>query len=165
MTILDIITYPDPRLKQVAEPITTFDSALHAFLDDMKDTMYHAEGVGLAATQVAVMTRVVVIDVSNERDRPLELINPEIISSHGKIPSKEGCLSIPDFRETIVRAEKIKVRAHDRFGAPFEFEAEELLSFCVQHEIDHLNGVLFVDRLSNIKKGLFLKWLNKLNQE
>ena len=165
MTILDIITYPDPRLKQVAAPVTTFDKPLHTFLDDMKETMYNADGVGLAATQVAVMQRVAVIDVSGEGNSPIELINPEIISKTGKVSSKEGCLSIPEFRDTIQRAEKITVRALDRFGHPFEFEGEELLSFCVQHEIDHLDGILFVDHLSILKKKLFLKWASKQNQE
>ena len=165
MALLDIITYPDPRLKQVAAPVTSFDSKLHTFLDNMKETMYHAEGVGLAATQVATMMRVAVIDTSDERDQPMELINPEILFRKGKVDSKEGCLSIPDFRETIVRSAHVRVRALDRFGQPFEFEAEELLAYCVQHEIDHLDGILFVDHLSNLKKQLFQKWLIKQEQE
>jgi peptide deformylase len=161
MAILPIITYPDPRLKEKAAEVTDFDSSLHSFLDDMIQTMYHADGIGLAATQVAVMKRVAVIDVSEERNSPIELINPIITARSGKVTSKEGCLSIPDFRETITRAESVSVSAVDRHGKPFSFDATELLSFCVQHEIDHLDGVLFVDHLSNLKKQLFLRWAKK----
>lgn len=161
MSSLEIITYPDPRLKQAAEKVTKFDSELHKFLDQMKQSMYEAEGIGLAATQVGVMQRIAVIDVSTDGTGYMELINPEIIESSGKVPSKEGCLSIPDFRETIQRKAKVKVRAQDRNGAFFEFEAEDILSFCSQHEIDHLNGILFVDYLSGLKKQLFLRWLKK----
>ena len=161
MALLDIITYPDPRLKEVAQPVTEFNQKLHIFLDDMLETMYHAEGVGLAATQVARMIRVAVIDVSESRNEPLELINPEIIAKKGKVDSKEGCLSIPDFRDTITRAAEVSVKAFDRHGKPIEFEASELFSFCVQHELDHLNGVLFVDHLSQLKKRFFQKWCLK----
>jgi peptide deformylase len=165
MALLDILIYPDPRLKQVAQPVTSFDATLHRFLDDLKETMYYADGVGLAATQVGTMTRVAVIDTSDERNQPIELINPRIVARQGKIDSREGCLSIPDFRETITRSARVHVHALDRFGKPFEFEAEELLAYCVQHELDHLDGILFVDHLSNLKKQIFLKWLQKQEQK
>jgi peptide deformylase len=165
MALLDILIYPHPLLKEVALPVTVFDKALHSFLDDLKETMYYADGVGLAATQVGKMIRVAVIDTSDERNQPIELINPKIVIRQGKIDSREGCLSIPDFRETITRSSKVHVHAVDRFGKPFEFEAEELLSYCVQHEIDHLDGILFVDHLSNLKKRLFVKWLSKQEQK
>lgn len=161
MAILDIITYPDPRLKIKADAVVSFDRELHSFLENMKETMYDAEGIGLAATQVATMKQIAVIDVSEERNQPIELINPQIIESVGKSTSKEGCLSIPDFRETISRKTKVKVKAQNRFGEFFEFEASDLFAFCVQHELDHLNGILFVDHLSVLKKKLFLKWSSK----
>jgi peptide deformylase len=161
MTILNIITYPDARLKEKAQEVVNFDKNLHKLLDDMKETMYHADGIGLAATQVAVMQRVAVIDVSEERNSPIELVNPKITVKEGKVSSKEGCLSIPDFRESITRATKVTVVAFDRNGKEFSFEAQELLSFCVQHELDHLDGILFVDHLSGLKKNLFLKWAQK----
>lgn len=161
MGSLEILKYPDPRLKETAKPVTKFDDALHKLLDQMKQTMYEADGIGLAATQVGIMQRIAVIDVSTDGTGYLELVNPEIIESSGKAPSKEGCLSIPEFRETISRKKTVRVRAQDRSGAPFEFTGEEILSFCAQHEIDHLNGILFIDHLSGLKKQLFLRWFKK----
>jgi peptide deformylase len=161
MGILEIVKYPDPRLKQPCERETVFDSSLHKLLDDMRDTMYEAEGIGLAAPQVGVLKRIAVVDVSQDRDGVIELINPEITWSEGKVPSEEGCLSIPDYRETISRNENIKVTAQDRNGKEFELEASEILAICIQHEIDHLNGILFVDRLSRLKREFFRRWLKK----
>lgn len=158
---LEILLYPDPRLKIIAEPVTVFDASLHSFLENMKSTMYAARGIGLAATQVADTRRIFVMDTSEDGSGYLELINPEIIFSEGKAPSKEGCLSIPDYRETISRKAHVKVRAQDREGKYFELEATELTSFCIQHELDHLNGILFVDHLRGLKKQLFLKWAKR----
>ncbi len=165
MSSLEILLYPDPRLKEVAHPVTEFNEELHKFIDRMKVSMYEAEGIGLAATQVGFMKRVAVIDTSSDGSGYMELINPEIIASSGTAPSKEGCLSIPEYRETISRRKTVTVRAYDRFGAPFEFTGEDILSFCAQHEIDHLNGKLFIDYLTGLKKELFLRWFKKQTAE
>ena len=161
MSILKILTYPDPVLKQVAEPVEAFNSSLKKLISDMTDTMYEANGIGLAAPQVRVAKRVIVLDLSEERDKPMHLINPEIIWREGSEPSEEGCLSIPGFRDTISRNAKVKVRAQDSLGQIFELQADNLFAFCLQHEIDHLDGILFIDRLSRLKKELFLKWFKK----
>ncbi len=161
MTIRDIVCIPEPVLREVASVVTKFDAELHKLLDDMAVTMYAAKGIGLAAPQVGISKRVVVINVTEDEKDIIELVNPEIIESSGKIKSEEGCLSIPGFRESINRLAKVKVRAFSRDGEPFEIEGEELLSRCLQHEIDHLNGVLFIDHLSRLKKGIFKQWLKK----
>lgn len=161
MAVREIVTYPAPILRQKTALVTEFNSALHTLLDDMQQTMYVARGIGLAAPQVGVGLRVAVIDTSEDKSEYLELINPQIIAREGEISSEEGCLSIPDYRETISRFAKITVRALDRKGQEFEFTSEELLGICAQHEIDHLDGVLFIDHMSRLKRGLFNKWLKK----
>ncbi len=158
---LDICLYPDPVLREQCLEVDRFDSELAAFLDDMALTMYRANGVGLAAPQVGVTRRVTVVDCSDEGNEIIELINPLIIAAEGKVSSEEGCLSIPDYRAAVSRNEWIKVEALDRTGKPFQLEAEGLLSFCIQHEIDHLNGVLFVDHMSRLKQQLFKKKYQK----
>ena len=162
MALLRILTYPDPLLHECAKPVTEFDDKLAKFLDDLRETMYVAEGVGLAATQVGVLQRAVVIDVSPERNSLLELVNPQIVECKGgSISSEEGCLSVPDYREVVKRTRIVRVAAQDRHGRPFELEADDLLARCIQHELDHLDGVLFVDRISGLKKQLFRRWFRK----
>jgi peptide deformylase len=156
-----IVTYPSPILRQKTAAISEFNAELHALLDDMRETMYVERGIGLAAPQIGVPLRVAVIDISEDRTGCIELVNPEIVSKEGEVPSEEGCLSIPDYRETIQRKAKVTVRAQDRHGKQFEFMAEEILSMAAQHEIDHLNGVLFIDHMSRLKRELFNKWLKK----
>jgi peptide deformylase len=161
MAILDILHFPDPRLRTVAQPVTEVDASLRQLIDDMFETMYTAPGIGLAATQVNVDKRVVVIDISEEKERPLCLINPEILELSGTEEMEEGCLSVPGFYETVQRAEQVRVRALDRDGKPFELEAGGLLAVCIQHEIDHLDGKLFVDYLSQLKRTRIRKKLEK----
>jgi peptide deformylase len=165
MATLQIKIYPDPILKQVAVEENSFDAKLHKLLDDMKDTMYAEDGIGLAAPQIGVSRRIAVIDVSPDRNEPLELVNPEILTQEGKTSSEEGCLSIPDFRESITRFTNITVSAQDRHGKTFEIAADGILAICMQHEIDHLDGVLFVDHLSRLKRELFRRWHKKHLQE
>jgi len=145
MTVLDIRFFPDPVLKLKTKPISVFDKTLKKVLDDMAETMYDASGVGLAAPQVGILQKICVIDVSEKRNDLLFFINPEIIKKDGKVPSEEGCLSIPGYRDTIDRSNNVVVRAQDLKGDFFELDAEGLLSICAQHEIDHLDGVLFID--------------------
>ncbi|MBX2837492.1 MAG: peptide deformylase [Gammaproteobacteria bacterium] len=152
MPALDILLYPDPQLRREAAPVANVDGRIAALVDQMLETMYQAPGIGLAATQVNVHERVVVIDVSEECDSPLVLINPTLVESAGEIELQEGCLSIPGIYETIKRPGSVKIEAIDREGSPFELEAEELLAVCIQHEIDHLDGKLFVDYLSKLKR-------------
>ena len=161
MAILDILTYPNPRLREVAKPVTVFDKALAKLADDMAETMYEAPGIGLASIQVGAPKRVVVIDVSPDRDQLLVLVNPEITAKQGITESEEGCLSVPDTFALIERAEHVTVTAQNVKGEPLEFEADELLAICIQHEIDHLNGVVFVDYLSRLKQGRIRKKLLK----
>lgn len=161
MAILNILHFPDPRLRNVAKPVEQVDDEIRALCDDMLETMYQAPGIGLAATQVDVAKRIVVIDVSEEKDQPLCLINPEIIELDGVEEMEEGCLSVPGFYETVQRADRVTVRALDRDGNPFEISADELLAVCVQHEIDHLDGKLFVDYLSPLKRQRIRKKLEK----
>lgn len=161
MALLPIRIYPDPVLKTKALPIERFDATLHRLLDDMAETMYEAPGIGLAAPQVGVLQRVVVADISEDKEGLIELINPVIVASSGEAISEEGCLSIPDYRDSIKRNAQIEVVAFDRNGKEFKLEADDLFSFCLQHEIDHLDGILFTDRLSYLKKQLFKKWLKK----
>ncbi len=164
MSLLTILEFPDERLRKLAAPVSHVDSKIKKLVDDMFETMYAAKGVGLAATQVNVQQRVIVIDISEERNNPLCLINPEIIEKDGIKESEEGCLSVPNFYEKVKRAEHIKVKALDREGVSFELAATELLCVCVQHEIDHLNGKLFVDYLSSLKRQLIKKKLEKIHK-
>lgn len=161
MALLDILHYPDERLRHLAKPVASVDDSIRKLVDDMFETMYHAPGIGLAATQVNVAKRVIVVDVSTEKNQPLCLINPEILAKDGIEQHEEGCLSVPGFYETIERAEHIKVRALDRDGNSFELETGDLLAVCIQHEIDHLDGKLFVDYLSPLKRQRIKKKLEK----
>ena len=161
MALLPILHFPDPRLRIKAAPVAAVDDALRKLVDDMFETMYAAPGIGLAAPQINVSKRVVVIDISLERNQPLCLINPEILAREGEISSEEGCLSVPDEFEVVERASKVEVRALGRDGLPFEMEAEGLLAVCIQHELDHLDGKLFVDYLSALKKQRLRKRLEK----
>ncbi|MBN1241041.1 MAG: peptide deformylase [Gammaproteobacteria bacterium] len=161
MARLPILEYPDPRLRIRAERVTNVDEEIRRLVDDMFETMYAAPGIGLAATQVDVHKRVIVIDVSDERDAPYCFINPEILSSEGTFSAEEGCLSVPGLYEYVERAEKIRVRALGRDGEPFELDAEGLLAVCIQHEMDHLEGKLFVDYLSQLKRERLKKRYQK----
>ncbi len=162
MAILPILRYPDPRLRVKAQPVARVDAAVRRLLDDMLETMYEAPGVGLAAPQVNVPRRLIVIDVSKERNDPLFLVNPEILEREGSIRLEEGCLSVPGIYEPVERAERIRFRALDREGRPYEREAQGLLAVCVQHEVDHLDGRLFVDYLSELKRQRIRKKMEKL---
>ena len=161
MTVRPIIKYPAPVLKKKTAEVSKFDAELHALLDDMRLTMYSANGVGLAAPQVDISKRVAVVDVSREESDFREFINPKIIAKSGETESEEGCLSIPEFREIISRYAEVTVVANDRHGKEFEVKADGLLAICLQHEIDHLDGVLFIDRMSRLKRELFTKWFKK----
>ena len=161
MAILDILEFPDPRLRTKAKPVTKVDNNIRKLADDMLETMYHAPGIGLAASQVNVHQRIVVIDVSEEKDQPLVLINPEFEVISGEQDFDEGCLSVPGYYETVTRAEKIRVKALNRDGEPFEMECDGILSVCVQHELDHLDGKLFVDHISKLKRERIRKKLVK----
>ena len=154
MALLPILQYPDPRLHTVAKPVAQVDDRIRQLVDDMLETMYDAKGVGLAATQINVHERVVVIDTSEERNDPLVLINPEIIwASDEMIVWEEGCLSVPTIYDKVDRHAKVRVRALNREGETYEFEGEELLAVCVQHELDHLKGKVFVEYLSPLKRN------------
>ena len=152
MAVRDILHYPDPRLYQKAEPVAEVDESVRALVRDMADTMYAAPGVGLAATQVNVHKRLVVIDASETRDQLLVLINPEIVSREGAQYCEEGCLSVPGIYEAVERAERVTVRALGLDGKPFTVTAEKMLAVCIQHELDHLDGKVFVDYLSRLKQ-------------
>lgn len=164
MSVLTILEFPDERLRKKAAKVQVVDGSIRKLVDDMLETMYLAKGVGLAATQVNVHQRIVVIDVSEEKDKPLCLINPEIIAKEGIEESEEGCLSVPGFYEKVTRAERIKVKALDKEGQPFELEADDLLAVCVQHELDHLEGKLFVDYISSLKRQRIKKKLEKIHK-
>jgi len=161
MTKLAILEYPDPRLRKKAAPLTVIDDAMRQLAENMLETMYAAKGVGLAATQVDVHVRLIVLDVSEERDRPLVLFNPEILKLEGSGPGEEGCLSVPGIYDKVSRATNIRVRAVDRNGQQFEMDADGLLAVCIQHEADHLEGKLFVDYLSELKRQLIRRRLEK----
>jgi len=165
MAILDILHYPDKRLRTVAKPVETVDDSIKKLVDDMFETMYEAPGIGLAATQVNVHQQVIAIDISEEKNQPLCLINPVIIAEEGTESCDEGCLSVPDVYETVERAEKVTVKALDQNGDEFTLEADELLAVCIQHEIDHLKGKLFVDYLSPLKLQRIKKRLLKSQRE
>lgn len=161
MTKLAILEYPDPRLRKTAKPVERVDDAVRQLVDDLLETMYAAKGIGLAATQVDVHQRVIVLDVSEERNQPLVLINPQILAAEGRAPAEEGCLSVPEIYERVQRATRIRVRALARDGQPFEMDAEGVLAVCIQHEMDHLVGKLFVDYLSELKRQLIRRRLEK----
>src|SRR3981081_240490 len=161
MTKLVILEYPDPRLRKKAAPVTVVDDALRQLADNMLETMYAAKGVGLAASQVDVHQRLIVLDVSEGRDQPLVLINPEILMMEGSGPGEEGCLSLPGIYDKLTRATHIRVRALGRDGRPFEMDVDGLLAVCIQHEVDHLEGKLFVDYLSELKRQLIRRRLEK----
>ena len=153
MAKLSILRYPDPRLHKVALSVSAVDARVRKLVDDMAETMYAAPGIGLAATQVDVHERIIVIDISEERNDLRVLINPEILEKTGRITWEEGCLSVPGYFDKVERAAHIRVRALDRNGQPYEFEADELLAVCVQHEMDHLLGKVFVEYLSPLKRN------------
>ena len=152
MSLLKILKFPDPRLRTRAVPVEAVDDQIRRLVDDMLETMYAAPGIGLAATQVDVHKRVLVLDVSESKDEPQCFINPELLEQEGRAVSEEGCLSVPEVTEEVERAERIRVRALDVDGKQFEQEAEGLLAVCIQHEMDHLEGKLFVDYLSELKR-------------
>ena len=152
MALLPILEYPDARLKRIASQVTEFTPAIKKLVNDMAETMYAAPGIGLAATQVDVHKRVIVIDVSQDKSDLKVFINPEIIEADGEIVGEEGCLSVPQYYDNVRRAAHVKVRAQDASGTPFELEATELLAVCIQHEMDHLKGIVFVDHLSQLKQ-------------
>ena len=159
--ILNILKYPDKRLRTIAKPVVIVDETIKQQVKDMFETMYEAPGIGLAATQVNFHQRIIVIDISDECNEPICLINPEVIEESGEIQWEEGCLSVPDYYENVIRANDIKVQAINQHGETFELEASEMLSVCIQHEIDHLDGILFVDHLSKLKQ----KRLKKKNEK
>lgn len=161
MAILDILEFPDPRLRTVAQPVSSVDDALRRFIDDMFETMYAAPGIGLAATQVNFHQRLLVLDISEDKTQPLVFINPEFEPISGEQEYNEGCLSVPGYYDTVQRHDRIRVRALDRRGQAFEMEADGLLSVCIQHEIDHLDGKLFVDYLSRLKRDRVRSRLEK----
>ncbi|WP_413736781.1 peptide deformylase [Sodalis sp. RH21] len=162
MPVLQVLHYPDERLRIVAKPVKEVNDAIRRIVDDMFETMYAEEGIGLAATQVDIHQQIIVIDVSEARDERHVFINPELISKSGETGIEEGCLSIPDQRGFVPRAEKVTVRALDRDGNEFELEADELLAICIQHEMDHLIGKLFVDYLSPLKRQRIRQKMEKL---
>ncbi|SHG13054.1 peptide deformylase [Vibrio gazogenes] len=164
MSVLQVLTFPDERLRTVAKPVQEVTPEIQKFVDDMIETMYQEDGIGLAATQVDFHQRIVVIDVSETRDQPRVLINPEILEKRGEDGIEEGCLSVPGSRALIPRAAEVKVRALDRDGKEFTFEADDLLAICVQHELDHLQGKLFVDYLSPLKRKRIKEKLEKIKR-
>jgi len=161
VSILPVLEFPDPRLRNVASPVKQVNNKIKSMVDDMFETMYDAHGVGLAATQVDIQLQLIVIDVSEEKNDPLCLINPEIISESGREESDEGCLSVPGIFEPIQRAEVIRVKALNKEGDVFEMDADGLLAVCIQHEMDHLLGKLFVDYLSPLKRNRIKKKMQK----
>jgi peptide deformylase len=159
--ILNILKYPDKRLRTIAKPVVSVDETIKQQVKDMLETMYEAPGIGLAATQVNFHKRIIVIDISDQCNQPICLINPEIIEKSGEIEWEEGCLSVPDYYENVIRANDVKVQALNQHGETFELEASEMLSVCIQHEIDHLDGILFVDHLSRLKQKRLKKKTEK----
>lgn len=166
MALLPILEFPDPRLRTIAEPVEQVDDELRSLIDDMFETMYAAPGIGLAATQINVHKQVVVMDISEDQDEPLVFINPKIsVLEDDTLPYDEGCLSVPGFYETVDRPSNIRVEALDREGQPFTLEPDGLLAVCIQHEMDHLNGKLFVDYLSAMKRNRIRKKLEKKHRQ
>ncbi len=165
MAVLTVLHFPDERLRTVAKPVKEITAETQQLIDNMIETMYAEEGIGLAATQVDEHQRIVVIDISDTRDQPMVLINPEIIERDGETGIEEGCLSVPSARAFVPRAERITFKALDRDGQEFQVEADDLLAICVQHELDHLLGKLFVDYLSPLKRQRIRKKLEKLARQ
>ena len=161
MALLDILHFPDERLRTEAAPVTLVDEGIRTLIGDMFETMYHAPGIGLAATQINVHKQIMVIDITENRDQPLCFINPVLINTNGEEEMEEGCLSVPGVFEKVKRAERITVQALNQNGESFELEADGLLAVCIQHEMDHLKGLLFVDYLSKLKKQRIRKKLEK----
>ncbi len=161
MALLTILHYPDERLRTRAQPVTQVDARIRQLISDMFETMYQAPGIGLAATQVNVHERIIVMDISEQQNQPLTFINPELVQADGEQEYEEGCLSVPGFYEPVERAAHIKVKALNRDGKAFEMEADELLAVCIQHEMDHLEGKLFVDYISQLKRSRIRKKLEK----
>lgn len=164
MSLLTILEYPDPRLRTRAEPVTVFDDALGRQIDDMFETMYAAPGIGLAATQVDYHWQLIVIDTSETKDDRRVFINPLILERSGTAVTEEGCLSVPGVFDEVQRASNVRVRARDRHGIEFEQDLEGILAVCLQHEMDHLEGILFIDHLSRLKRQMALKKLDKLRK-
>ncbi|RLA24295.1 MAG: peptide deformylase [Gammaproteobacteria bacterium] len=164
MGILSILEFPDPRLRTVAKPVADVNEEIVGLVEDLFETMYQQHGVGLAATQVDIHKRIIVIDTSDEKNNPICLINPEIIKQMGEEQSDEGCLSVPGIFEPVTRAEEITVTALNQQGKSFELDADGLLAICIQHEIDHLQGKLFVDYLSSLKRQRIKKKMAKLHK-
>lgn len=165
VSLLSILQFPDPRLKEIAKPVSIVDDQVTKTLDDMLETMYEAQGVGLAAIQVNINQRLIVMDISQERNQPIYLVNPEIIDSQGNIDWEEGCLSFPGVYAKVKRHEFIKVQYLDKSGNQQMIEGDGLLSVCIQHEIDHLNGITFFDHLSPLKQKMLKKKLQKLRDK
>jgi peptide deformylase len=165
MALLPILHYPDPRLREATTPVELVDDRIRTLIDDMLETMYEAPGIGLAAPQVDVHKRLIVIDISDDRSAPLVLVNPQILATEGSERTEEGCLSVPGIYEYVDRAERIRVTALDRDGAELDFEADGLLAVCIQHEIDHLDGKIFVDYLSPLKQKRIRKKLEKQRRQ
>ena len=165
MALLEILHFPDDRLRNHATPVQQVDDRIRKLLDDMLETMYAAPGIGLAATQVNVAERIIVIDITEEQNSPLYLINPEILELHGVETMEEGCLSVPGVYESVQRAEWVQARYLDRDGKTVELEVDGLLAVCIQHEIDHLDGKLFVDYLSALKRQRIRKKLDKARRQ
>ena len=164
MALLPILRYPDTRLHKVARPVTQIDEDIRKLIKDMSETMYAAPGIGLAATQVDAHVRVIVIDVSETRDDLKVFVNPKLVAATGETEREEGCLSVPDVYERVQRAERVTVRGLDAEGTPFELEADGLLAVCIQHEMDHLEGKVFVEKLSRLKRTRIRARLKKLEQ-
>ncbi|MDD5389494.1 MAG: peptide deformylase [Gallionellaceae bacterium] len=165
MALLKIVHYPDPRLYKVAQPIATVDDNIRALIADMAETMYAAPGIGLAATQVDRHVRLILVDISESKNNLQVFINPEILETSGQSEHEEGCLSVPGIYDTVTRPERIRVRALNSLGQAFELEADDLLAVCIQHEIDHLNGKVFVEYLSRLKQDRILKKIKKQLRE
>ncbi|AFJ45450.1 peptide deformylase [Shimwellia blattae] len=164
MSVLHVLHFPDERLRTVAEPVKEVNAEIQRIVDDMFETMYAEEGIGLAATQVDIHQRIIVIDISEHHNQQLVLINPELLEKSGETGIEEGCLSVPEQRALVPRAEKVKIRALDRDGNTFELEADDLLAICIQHEMDHLMGKLFVDYLSPLKRQRIRQKVEKLDR-
>lgn len=165
MARLSILEFPDPRLRKIASPITDVTGKIATLADDMLETMYAAPGIGLAASQVNVHQRLIVVDISNEKNEPVILINPKIVATEGEREAEEGCLSVPGFYEPVTRPARIEVAAINRNGEPYTMVAEGLLAVCIQHEMDHLEGRLFVDYISNTKRQMIRKKLIKQQRQ
>ena len=164
MAVLEVLRYPDERLRTIAATVGPIDTTINTIIDDMFETMYAEEGIGLAATQVNIHKRIIVIDVSEDRSKQLVLINPELLDQRGSTGIEEGCLSVPECRALVPRAEWVKIRAQDRQGNRFELETDGLLAICIQHEMDHLIGKLFVDYLSPLKRQRIRQKMGKLER-